>query len=142
MLSSQEDSSDSMPEDWVDEGPGPKVAFCEPIYVYDTTPRERAWRRRQRELGRTPTGDVPYTLYSALELPDGTWEGPYFMSSVDKYSDSITNDWEEDQVKSLPAMVTDPPLVLLLGSWSRTTVGLEQWGNGLSLKLPLWTKCW
>ena len=89
-----------MPEDWEDERPGPKVAFCEPIPMYETTQRELAWRRRQQEPGKTPTGHVLYTLYSALERPDGTWEGPYFAISVDEYSDTIPNDWEEDQVET------------------------------------------
>ena len=108
--SSQEDFSDSMPKDWEDEGPGPKVSFCEPIPMFDTTPRGRAWRRRQRELGRIPKRHVPYTLYSALEQKDGTWKGPYYTNSVDEYSDTIPNDWEEDQVVQHLPMATDPPL--------------------------------
>ena len=72
VFSSQEDFSDSMPENWVNAGPGPKRVLCKPIPMHDTTERDRAWLRRQKELGRTPTGHKPYTLWSATQKRDGT----------------------------------------------------------------------
>ena len=96
-LSSQEEFSDEMPDDWVDKGPGhPSKLFCDPINMYDTTDRERAWRRRQMVLGRTPIKHNPYTVWSASKRRDGTWEGPYYTSSCDEYSDNMPADWTED----------------------------------------------
>ena len=49
VFSSQEDFSDSMPENWEDEGPGPKTVFCTPIPSTLATPRERAWHECKLE---------------------------------------------------------------------------------------------
>ena len=97
VLSSQEEFSDEMPEDWVDKGIGhPTKLFCDPINMYDTTDRERAWQRRQKDLGRIPASHNPYTEWSATKKKDGTWEGPYYTSSFDEYSDHMPEDWTED----------------------------------------------
>ena len=100
VFSSQEDFSDEMPEDWVDKGPGhPDKLFCAPISMYETTDLERAWRRRQKEIGRIPLSHNPYTVWSASRKKDGTWEGPYYTSSCDEYSDYMPADWTEDGVE-------------------------------------------
>ena len=110
-LSSQEEFSDEMPEDWVDKGPGhPSKLFCDPINMYDTTDRERAWRRRQKVLGRTPIKHNPYTVWSASKRRDGTWEGPYYTSSCDEYSDNMPADWTEDGGELAQGMALDTTL--------------------------------
>ena len=100
VFSSQEDFSDEMPDDWVDKGIGhPAKLFCAPINMYGTTDLERAWRRRQKAMGRTPVTHNPYTEWSATRKKDGTWEGPYYTSSYDEYSDYMPEDWTEDGVE-------------------------------------------
>ena len=101
-----------MPEDWEDEGPGPKVVFRALIPMFETTPRDRAWRQRRRDFGRILVGHNHYTIYSATQRFDGAWEGPSYTSNVDEYSDTIPVNWEEDQEDNRwvhLAMATDPP---------------------------------
>ena len=84
--------------------------FCEPISMHNTTDRERAWLWCQNKLGRTPTGHNPYTVWSATMKLDGTWEGPYYTSSFDEYSDYMPEAWTEDPVVSDQDTAMDAPL--------------------------------
>ena len=86
----------------MDEGPGIKKLFGEPVNMADTT--------RERELGRIPTAHIPYALYSAIQEKDGRWTRPFFTSSADEYSDEISQDWVEDMEESGHAMMTDPTM--------------------------------
>ena len=107
-FSSQEEFSDSMPEDRVDEGPGIKKLFGEPVEMPDNT-REQAWRHQQQELGRTPAAHIPYTLYSAIQERDCTWTRPFYTRSEDEYSDKMPRNWVENMEEPGLAMWTDLP---------------------------------